>query len=114
MTRPPTEAAWRAQRLGAGQACSSAPLISTMQLRPGRRASRACDRTDLAIRRYPPRSRDAMAGEQRTKRNDLPLCPRCKAGQMAEIVTIAPLIHEPGLVAYECPNCGYVASEIQP
>lgn len=33
---------------------------------------------------------------------------------MVEIVSIAPLVHEPGLVAYECPNCGYVTSEIQP
>jgi hypothetical protein len=33
---------------------------------------------------------------------------------MAEVVTIAPLIHEPGLIAYECSNCGYVTSILQP
>jgi hypothetical protein len=33
---------------------------------------------------------------------------------MVEIVTIAPLVHEPELVAYECPNCDYVTIEIQP
>jgi hypothetical protein len=33
--------------------------------------------------------------------------PRCEA-QMDEILRIAPLAKEPGLVAYECPKCGYV------
>ncbi len=33
---------------------------------------------------------------------------------MADIVTIAPLVHAPGLIAYECPNCGYVTSVILP
>jgi hypothetical protein len=36
-------------------------------------------------------------------------CPRCK-GPMKEIVRIAPLPSEPGLIAYECPSCGYVTS----
>jgi hypothetical protein len=31
---------------------------------------------------------------------------------MVEIVTIAPLPHEPGLIAYECAACGYVTSVI--
>ena len=35
-----------------------------------------------------------------------PLCPRCKATQMVEVTSIAPLLHEPGLIAYECPSCG--------
>jgi rubredoxin len=55
-----------------------------------------------------------MSGDHRTKRDDLPLCPRCKAGQMVDVVTIAPLGHEPGLIAYECPKCGYVTSEVLP
>jgi hypothetical protein len=33
---------------------------------------------------------------------------------MAEIVAIAPLVHEPGLIAYECAACGYVTSVIIP
>jgi hypothetical protein len=32
---------------------------------------------------------------------------------MKDIVTIAPLGDEPGLVAYECPKCGYVTSVLQ-
>jgi len=31
---------------------------------------------------------------------------------MHEILSIAPIFNEPGLVAYECPRCGYVASEL--
>jgi hypothetical protein len=33
---------------------------------------------------------------------------------MVEIVTIAPLLHEPGLIAYECAACGYVTSVVIP
>jgi predicted RNA-binding Zn-ribbon protein involved in translation (DUF1610 family) len=29
---------------------------------------------------------------------------------MKDVVTIAPLASEPGLIAYECPNCGHVTS----
>jgi hypothetical protein len=29
---------------------------------------------------------------------------------MDEIVRIASLANEPGLIAYECPECGYVTS----
>jgi hypothetical protein len=36
-------------------------------------------------------------------------CPRCKA-KMDEVVRIAPLVDDPGLIAYECPACGYVTS----
>jgi hypothetical protein len=32
---------------------------------------------------------------------------------MKDIVTIAPLGDEPGLVAYECPKCGSVTSVLQ-
>jgi hypothetical protein len=42
------------------------------------------------------------------------LCPRCKAAQMAEVTAIAPLLHEPGLIAYECPRCGHLRSIVQP
>jgi hypothetical protein len=33
---------------------------------------------------------------------------------MTDIVTIAPLLHAPGLIAYECPKCGYVTSVVLP
>jgi hypothetical protein len=29
---------------------------------------------------------------------------------MSEILTIAPTLHDQGLIAYECPKCGYVTS----
>jgi hypothetical protein len=40
-------------------------------------------------------------------------CPRCKR-TMSEVVSIAPLYDQPGLVAYECDDCHYVTSEIVP
>jgi transposase-like protein len=36
-------------------------------------------------------------------------CPRCKA-LMDEVVRIAPVVNETGLIAYECPVCEYVTS----
>jgi hypothetical protein len=33
---------------------------------------------------------------------------------MIEIVTIAPLPHEQGLIAFECTECGYVTSVLIP
>jgi hypothetical protein len=38
-------------------------------------------------------------------------CPRCKA-IMDEVVRIAPLASEPGLIGYECPACRYVTSVV--
>ena len=38
-------------------------------------------------------------------------CPRCKA-IMDEVVRIAPLADDPGLIGYECPACCYVTSVI--
>jgi hypothetical protein len=31
---------------------------------------------------------------------------------MEEVVSIAPSFGDPGLIAYECPNCVYVTSEL--
>jgi hypothetical protein len=31
---------------------------------------------------------------------------------MNDVVTIAPLCTQPGLVAYECPDCGYLTSRL--
>jgi hypothetical protein len=47
---------------------------------------------------------------KRANRAVLPDCPRCKAAQMIKIVSIAPIVHGPGLIAYECRKCGYVTS----
>jgi hypothetical protein len=33
---------------------------------------------------------------------------------MVEIVSIVPSVREKGLIAYECPRCGYVTSVVQP
>ena len=40
-------------------------------------------------------------------------CPRCKA-VMEEVVWIAPVLTEPGLIAYECSSCTYVTSVLTP
>jgi uncharacterized Zn finger protein (UPF0148 family) len=40
-------------------------------------------------------------------------CPRCKA-PMEEVVRIAPLQNEPGLIGYACPSCNYVTSVLTP
>jgi hypothetical protein len=40
-----------------------------------------------------------------------PPCPRCRT-EMKDVVTIAPSAGDPGLIAYECPKCGYVTSEL--
>ena len=51
--------------------------------------------------------------KERAKPAALPaLCYRCK-GHMEEILRIAPLLHEPGLIAYECGQCGYLTSVVQ-
>jgi hypothetical protein len=31
---------------------------------------------------------------------------------MQDVVTIAPTLGEPGLIAYECPHCRYLLSEL--
>ena len=33
---------------------------------------------------------------------------------MREVTRIAPLLKEPGLIAYECSDCGYLASVMVP
>lgn len=45
-----------------------------------------------------------MATERRTRKDDAaPHCSRCGT-EMKDVVTIAPLADEPGLIAYECPS----------
>ena len=50
-----------------------------------------------------------FSAEEYTPRTALLDCSRCNV-MMSDILTIAPTLHEPGLIAYECPNCGYVTS----
>ncbi len=52
--------------------------------------------------------------EEHINRADLPACASCGAPQMVELFTIAPVLHEPGLIVYECPQCGHVDSALQP
>ncbi len=52
-----------------------------------------------------------MSADQKTQRRKLPDCPRCGA-RMQDIVSIAPILGEPGLIGYECPKCGCVTSKI--
>lgn len=48
-----------------------------------------------------------MSDERRAERGVC--CPRCNSA-MDELLSIAPVLNERGLVAYECPRCGYVSS----
>ena len=50
-----------------------------------------------------------MSDGCRTSRDNVPSCPRCGA-PMKEVVTIAPLGDEPGLIAYECSKCAHLMS----
>ena len=50
-----------------------------------------------------------MLDQTRSTCFDAFLCPRCNA-TMSEVARIAPLGREPGLIAYECPECVYVTS----
>jgi predicted RNA-binding Zn-ribbon protein involved in translation (DUF1610 family) len=55
-----------------------------------------------------------MATEPRTRSQDaVPSCAKCGT-TMKDVVTIAPVAHENGLVAYECPKCGHVTSVLVP
>jgi predicted RNA-binding Zn-ribbon protein involved in translation (DUF1610 family) len=44
-----------------------------------------------------------------SERADFLTCPRCGT-RMVEVMAIAPMGRQPGLVAYECPKCTYVTS----
>jgi hypothetical protein len=46
---------------------------------------------------------------RRSERLDFLTCARCRT-RMPEVVTIAPMGRQPGLVAYEYPKCAYVTS----
>jgi hypothetical protein len=56
-----------------------------------------------------------MCMPDHVSRADLrPTCPQCKAAQMTEVVAIPSVLDEAGLIAYECPRCGYVTSVLVP
>ena len=55
---------------------------------------------------------DAFASDL-AKREGTIKCPRCKA-PMKEVLRIAPVQTDPGLIAYECPSCDYVTSVLTP
>ena len=51
-----------------------------------------------------------MADARRARRTNRGMsCARCKS-PMDELLRIAPTNHDQGLIAYECPSCGYVTS----
>jgi hypothetical protein len=50
-----------------------------------------------------------MADERRAWK--VPSCPRCD-GELKDVVTIPGAFGGPGLIAYECRDCGYLTSEI--
>jgi predicted nucleic acid-binding Zn ribbon protein len=51
-----------------------------------------------------------MSTERRTLREDTDQpCSKCGA-TMKNVVTIAPVAGERGLIAYECPKCGHLTS----
>ena len=51
-----------------------------------------------------------IVSEPLPKKRGAIACPRCKKAAMEEILRIAPVGREPGLIAYECQSCGYVTS----
>jgi hypothetical protein len=51
----------------------------------------------------------SMSDLSTTARGGILPCPRCGT-TMGEVVSIAPVLGQPGLIGYECPNCVYVAS----
>ena len=59
-------------------------------------AKRACTVSDLS----------------RSRRVGALACPRCGT-MMSAVVSIAPVAGEPGLIAYECPQCRYATSVLQ-
>ena len=52
-----------------------------------------------------------MSDGRLTERTVGPKCPRCTA-TMKDVVTIAPVGDDPGLIAYECPSCQHITSEL--
>jgi hypothetical protein len=62
------------------------------------------DATSKFVRRLTPCGRRNAFVSDLAKREGTLACPRCKA-PMKEVVRIAPVQREPGLIAYECPSC---------
>jgi hypothetical protein len=60
-----------------------------------------------------PHSGSKIVSDQRSNRADLPTCAWCGA-HLAEAFTVAPNLHEPALIVYECPQSGHVHSAAVP
>jgi hypothetical protein len=87
--------------------------VASVTTRAGARNQRRVAALDLPGSTTPeePTMKEPMSGQSTA---GILLCPRCRAAQMTEVTSIAPLLHEPGLVAYECPRCGHLTSIVQP
>jgi hypothetical protein len=79
----------------AGISCRKAKPLDRWRIDATRMRLRVCTVSDVA------------------KRTSQFACPRCRT-PMQEIMRIAPLGDEPGLIAYECPACLKMTSEIWP
>jgi hypothetical protein len=61
-----------------------------------------------------PDARGRVVSDLSRSRRDLSPLPCLRCGIiMDEVVRIAPVAGEPGLIAFECPNCTYVTSVLQ-
>lgn len=72
-------------------------------------ASRVGNHGETKLKRALTQGAGIVSDLSRSKRRRALACTRCGAA-MDEVVSIAPLAGEPGLIAYECPGCGYVTS----
>lgn len=65
---------------------------------------------ERALSEAPTKGKCVVANERHDAN---PSCAKCGT-TMKDVVTIVPVAGEPGLIGYECPNCGCVTSEILP
>ena len=72
-------------------------------------ASRVGNHGETKLKRALTQGAGIVSDLSRSKRRRALACTRCGAA-MDEVVSIAPLAGEPGLIAFECPSCGYVTS----
>jgi hypothetical protein len=90
------------KRQKAASDCAQVPLHKNLDRKDA-------DATSELVGRSTPCGRWNAFVSALEKREGTLACPRCKA-PMEEVVWIAPVQSEPGLIAYECPSCRYVTS----
>ena len=56
-------------------------------------------------------SSSRMSGQE-SLRSEAPACSKCGT-EMKEVTSVAPTLHGPGLIAYECPRCGHLTSVLE-